>query len=159
MATNYMGSAGGTVVAGADEIFQGDAANALATGREISPEQAMWIAVVGRCWLDAFETNDPGLRNTDRTCDPSIVRAGARRWLVLDHSGWKADREMVCIMAGVDPDTIRDAARRRLRETRTEAAHDLDTAFLRLVECSESLDAAALDKALAALAALETEAA
>ncbi len=170
MATNYMGSAGGTVVAGADEIFQGDAANALATGREISPEQALWLAVVGRAWLDAFETSDPGLRTTDRRCDPSIVRAGARRWLVLDHSGWKADRETVCIMAGVDPDTIRNAARRRLKATRTtsdsssldertEAAHDLDRAFLRLVECSESLGAAALDKALAALADLENAAA
>ena len=169
MAVNYMGRAGGTVVAGADEIFQGDAANALATGREISPEQAMWIAVVGRAWLDAFETSDAALRTTDRRCDPDVVRAQARRWLVLDHSGWKADREMVCIMAGVDPDLIRSAARRRAactasedrrsKATRTEAANDLDTAFLALVACSETLDAAALDKALAALADLESTAA
>ena len=40
-----------------------------------------------------------------------------------------------------------------------DAANDLDQVFLRLVECSESLDAAELDRALAALAALETEAA
>ncbi len=150
---------GGTLPSGADEIFQGDAAHTQATGRAISPEQAMWLTVVGRAWLDAFETSDPGLRTIDRRCDPDVVRAQARRWLVLDHSGWKADREMVCIMAGVDPDLIRSAARRRLKATRTEAANDLDTAFLRLVECSESLDAAALDKALAALAALENAAA
>lgn len=91
-----MGSAGGTVVASADELFQGDAANALDAGRAISGEQALWLAVIGRCWLDAFETNDPGLRNTDRTCDPSIVRAGARRWLVLDHSGWAPEPERYC---------------------------------------------------------------
>ena len=119
----------------------------------------MWLAVVGRCWLDAFECSDAALRTTDRRCDPAIVRAQARRWLVLDFGGWREDREMVCVMAGVDPDTIRDAARRRLKATRTEAANDLDTAFLRLVECSESLDAAALDKALAALADLENAAA
>ena len=88
-----------------------------------------------------------------------IVRAQARRWLVLDHSGWSEDRETVCDLAGVDPALLRDAARRRLRATRADAAHDLDRAFLRLVECSESLDAAALDKALAALAALENAAA
>ena len=79
--------------------------------------------------------------------------------MVLDHSGWKEDREAVCIMAGVDPDVIRDAARRRLKATRTEAANDLDRAFLALVACSETLDTAALDEALAALVALETEAA
>ncbi len=150
MATNYTG---------ADEIFQGDAAHTQATGRAISPEQAMWLAVVGRAWLDAFETSDPGLKNTDRTCDPSIVRAQARRWLVLDFGGWRENRETVCIMAGVDPDTIRNAARRRLKATHTEAANDLDTAFLALVECSETLDAAAPDKALAALADLENAAA
>ncbi len=115
--------------------------------------------MVGRCWLDAFECSDAALRTIDRRSEPEIVRAQARRWLVLDHSGWKEDRETVCIMAGVDPDLIRDAARRRLKATRTEAANDLDTAFLRLVECSESLDAAALDKALAALADLESAAA
>ena len=101
---------GGTLPSGADEIFQGDAAHTQATGRAISPEQAMWLAVVGRCWVDAFECSDAALRTIDRRCDPSIVRAGARRWLVLDHSGWKEDREAVCVMAGVDPDVILDAA-------------------------------------------------
>ncbi len=159
MATNYMGSAGGTLPSGADEIFQGDVTHALDTGRVISGEQAMWLAVVGRAWLDAFEASDAALLTIDRRCDPDVVRAQARRWLVIDHSGWKADREMVCSLAGVDPDTIRDAARRRLKETRADAAHDLDRAFLALVACSETLDAAVLDEALAALAALETEAA
>ena len=154
-----MGSSGGTIPSGADDFFEGDAANALATSRVISPEQHMWIAVLGRAWLDAFECSDAALRTIDRRSEPEIVRAQARRWLVLDHSGWKEDRETVCIMAGVDPDLIRDAARRRLKATRTEAANDLDTAFLRLVECSESLDAAALDKTLAALADLENAAA
>ena len=151
-----MGSDGGTIPAGADEIFQGDAANALATGRAISPEQAMWLAVVGRCWLDAFECSDAALRTTDRRCNPAIVRAQARRWLVLDHSGWREDRETVCDLAGVDPDTIRNAARRRLKATRIEAANDLDTAFLALVACSETLGAAELGRALAALANLES---
>ncbi len=169
MATNYMGRFGGTIPSGADDFFEGDAAHAQATGRVISPEQAMWIAVVGRCWADAFECSDAALRTTDRRGDPAIVRAQARRWLVLDHSGWNEDRETVCIMAGVDPDVIRDAARRRaactasedrrLKATRADAANDLDRAFLRLVECSESLDAAALDKALTTLAALESAAA
>ena len=134
MATNYMGTAGGTIPFGADDFIEGDAANALATGKLISGEQALWLAVVGRCWLDAFETNDPGLRNTDSTCDPEIVRAQARRWLTLDFAGWCEDRETVCIMAGIEPDLIRDAARRRLRATRIEAANDLDRSFLRLVE-------------------------
>ncbi len=124
---------GGTLPSGADEIFQGDAAHTQATDRVISPEQAMWIAVVGRAWLDAFEASDHFLVQSERkAADPEIVRAGARRWLVLDHSGWKEDRETVCIMAGVDPDTIRNAARRRLKATRIEAANDLDTAFLAL---------------------------
>ena len=79
--------------------------------------------------------------------------------MVLDHSGWKEDRETVCDLAGVDPDTIRNAARRRLKATRTEAANDLDTAFLALVACSKTLDAAELDRALAALADLESTAA
>ena len=142
-----------------DELFQGDAAHGQATSRVISPERAMWLAVLGRAWLDAFEASDAALRTIDRPSDPEVVRAQARRWLVLDHSGWKADREKVCDLVGVDPDLIRDAARRRLKETRADVAHDLDRAFLRLVECSESLDAAELDRALAALADLETAAA
>ena len=156
---NYMGAGGGTIPAGSDAFFEGPG-DVADTGRAISPEQALWLAVVGRCWLDAFEASDAFLVQSERkAADPEIVRAGARRWLVIDHSGWKADREMVCIMAGVDPDTIRDATRRRLKATRTQAAHDLDRAFLALVACSETLDAAVLDEALAALAALETEAA
>ena len=46
-----------------------------------------------------------------------------------------------------------------MKATRTEAANDLDTAFLALVECSETLGAAELDRALAALANLESAAA
>ncbi len=113
------------------------------TGREISPEQTLWLAVVGRCWLDAFESI------TGRANDPSIVRAEARRWLVHDFADWKSDRKMVCEMAGVDSDVIRDAARRRLKETRMTKAMELDRAFVALVACSESMDGVAPDKALA----------
>lgn len=149
---------GGAVHPGADEIFQGD--YIPDDEKSISPEQALWLAVIGRAYLDAFESSDFFLVQSERkNSDPAILRAEARRWLVLDYGGWREDRETVCDLAGIDADLIRDAARRRLKVTRADKAMELDRAFVKLVACSESMDKTALDEALAALDDLESEAA
>ena len=64
-------------------------------------------------------------------------------------------RKTVCDFAGIDPDMIRNTARRRIAETKKPQAMELDRALLQLVAFSESMDAAVLDSALAKLANLE----
>ena len=76
-------------------------------------ERDLWLAVVRRVLEDGLGTADllPGFR---ARMDDSFARAEARRWLVLDFGTWAEDREEVCTLAGLDPDAIRDLARRRL---------------------------------------------
>ena len=71
-----------------------------------SPEAELFLSVVARCWEDAFVCSNVTMKNTDRKCAPDMVRAEARRWFLLDFGEWKADREDVCLMAGLDPDAL-----------------------------------------------------
>ena len=73
----------------------------------------MWLAIVARLWGDAWTATDVWIRNSDRGCNPELVRNEARRWLLLNFGDWKTDRETVCGAAGLDPDVIRRAALRR----------------------------------------------
>ena len=77
------------------------------------PEINLFLAVVARVWDDAWLASNATLQNTDRRCEPDLVRAEARRWLLLDFGEFRADREEICTMAGLDPDAIRRAAIRR----------------------------------------------
>ena len=142
-----------------ETLFQGPDDGELDTATEIPEEQALWLAVIGRAWLDTFEVSDICLSKSEPTRKPEAVRAEARRWLTFNIDPWREDRETVCDFAGIDPDMIRNAARRRIAETKKAKAMELDTAFLELVSVSETMDAAALDSALAKLANLEATAA
>jgi hypothetical protein len=137
--------------------------------KPISPERALWLSVIARVWLDAFESSDYFLRASQtaeerRNFDPAISRGDARRWLTLKFDPWREDRETVCDLADLDPDTIRNAARRKLAalkadEIPTAEIVNLDRMFAKLVDAADGMDAMALDAALDALARLETEAA
>lgn len=136
--------------------------------RPITPERRLWLSVIARCWADAFEASDWFLRASEtalkrRDFDPDATRGEARRWLILDFGEWKSDRETVCDLAGVDPDLVRNAARRKLARVKAgekPAAEvvSLDSMFTRLLESETTMDPDELDTALAELAALEAAA-
>ena len=128
--------------------------------KENTPEVRLYRAVVARAWGDAFgESWIIGARPHEWI----DVRAEARRWLVLDHSGWKADREEVCVIAGIDPDHLRDAARTKLAAVKIAEAEkrrkvetfEIDLAFSILLDGAEDMGVVALDAALADLAGRE----
>lgn len=134
----------------------------LAEDGSISGEELLWLAVVATAWRDAFVISDVGILNSDRACDPELVRSEARRWLTFDFGDWAEDRFEICARAGVDEKMLRNAAKRRLQEIKTgektAQVVSLDTMFTELLDRSDGMDAAALDSALAALANLENAA-
>ncbi|MEX0922112.1 MAG: hypothetical protein WDZ84_05000 [Rhodovibrionaceae bacterium] len=143
---------------GADTILEGE--HIPAPEQLTSPERALWLAVLGTAWVDAFEGSDFWLSNTDRSADPELIRNESRRWLTLDFGNWKQDRETVCHLAGIDSDMLRQAARKKLAEVKrgaepTAEVLSLDQAFAKLLEVEGSMDAEDIDAALAQLAKLE----
>jgi len=99
-------------VLASEELFVGDVIDTR-HGPTISGEAALWIAVIARAWADAFTASNGMIIASERRADPNVVRASARRWLLLNFGEWREDREIVCTAAGVDPDVICRAARRR----------------------------------------------
>ncbi len=146
----------------ADDFLQGgdhlpDNADKLS-----SPEVALWLAVVARVWEDAFVSTNATLKTTDLRCEPDMVRAEARRWLLLDFGTWREDREAVCIMAGLDPDAIHEAALRRNKLAVVEdqerdrlEREAIDRAMERLAEREHRLPRTHVSSSLCALAARE----
>ena len=146
----------------ADDFLQGSAFQEDPENPS-SPEVRLYQAVIARVWSDAFILADVSIQATDRPCDPSIVRAEARRWLLLDFGDWKADREDVCILAGLDPDAVRRAAVKRLElvkatddvERRAARIADIDAAFLDLVAREDSMPPWRINQAVKHLAERE----
>ena len=83
-----------------EEMLEGN--HIPTTAKSISSEVEMWAAVIMTAWNDAFLASDVWLKNSDRSCEPDLVRAEARRWLLLDFGTFKSDREEVCEMANID---------------------------------------------------------
>lgn len=130
--------------------------------KPLSPEQLLWFAVIARCWHDAFIASDSYVLNTDRCADPDLVRGEARRWLTVDFGDYAVDREHVCDICDVDPELVRDAARKKLAEVkaaeseqRTAHTKKIDRAFLRLVAKEDAMAPGDIDAVLADLAAQE----
>ncbi len=65
-----------------------------------NPEIAFWRAVVARAWADALQQHD----NRDRD--------EARRWL----TGFSPDFRIVCHLADIDPESLRDRAHATARQ-------------------------------------------
>ena len=128
-----------------------------------SGEVRLYQAVLARVWSDAFILADVSIQATDRPCDPSIVRAEARRWLTLDFGEWKADRADVCVMADLDPDAVRNAAVKRLElakatddvERRAARIAEIDAAFLDLVAREDNMKPWEVNRTMKSLAARE----
>ena len=100
--------------------------------------------------------------NHNSNSNPNVVRAEARRWLLLDFGVWREDREIVCTAAGVDPDVVRRAAQRRNelagvedqeRDRRERAS--IDMAMATLVVRSPSLNRVRVSRELRTLAMRE----
>jgi len=133
-----------------DDIFDFDAA------KPSSPEVRLWVAVVMRAWDDAF--TDAWILGA-RPHEWADVRAASRRWLLLNHDGWKRDRDEVCAMAGLDGDTVRQAAMKRLKTAkvedearRAEALAKVDRAFEELVERENKMKPGEVTRAMRHLA-------
>ena len=134
------GTGEGGVIPSADDFLEGDVYD-FDAAKPSSPEIDLFLAVVFRMWEDAFVCGNSALKTTDRRCQPDMIRAAARRWLLLDFGDWKADREEICAMAGLDPDVVHAAAVKRLElahvedqeRTRTERAA-IDKAFAAMLE-------------------------
>lgn len=147
--------------------------------RPISPERALWLSVVALCWADAWGiTPDHQIRHADskfrrdeatmKDDNESAItveayRAQCRNWLIQDFGDWKADRELCCDLAGIDPDMLRNAAKAKLAQVKagekpTAEVISLDQAFARLLDNEASMSPADIDAALAELAALEAAA-
>lgn len=147
--------------------------------RPISPERALWLSVVALCWADAFGvTPDHQIRHADSRFrrdeatmkddnDSAITveayRAQCRNWLIQDFGDWKADRELCCDLAGIDPDMLRNAAKAKRESTKagekpTAEIVNLDSMFARLLDQADGMAPEELDAALAELAKLEAAA-
>ena len=136
---------GGILSVDAGSVFNGT--YIPAEGPHIIAETSLWAAVVSRAWSDAFLASDIWLYNSQRGCDPSTVRAEARRWLILDFGDWRDDREAVCLAADLSPDMIRDGALRRIdlariedKARREKQQSKLDQAFEELLQMEERGD-------------------
>lgn len=136
--------------------------------RPTSPEVCLWCAVLLQAWEDAFVHSDSQLSaGEDKAADPDLIRGEARRFLCASLDPWRSDREEVCSLAGVDPDMIQKAARRRLDLSREEDAEReaaareraiarLDEMLSRLLDRSADLHPGRLDQQLRKLAEIET---
>ena len=87
-------------------------------------------------------------------------RAQCRNWLLQDFGNWRADRELCCDLAGIDPDMLRNAAKAKRESTKagekpTAEIVNLDSMFARLLDNEASMSPADIDAALAELAKLE----
>jgi len=100
-----------------DDFFEGEGDLSI-EGLPVEPETKLWIAVLLRAWADAFIDSDFQLISVDKIVDPDGARAAARNWLTKDFGDWREDREIVCSLAGLDPDFVRTAAIRRLERAR-----------------------------------------
>jgi len=65
-----------------------------------NPEVAFWRAVIARAWADALTLQD------------SRERAEARAWL----TGFSSDFRIVCHLADIDPESLRERAQSVARE-------------------------------------------
>lgn len=139
-----------------------------AEDRESSPEARLWNAVLLQAWEDSFSHSDCQLSaGEDKAADPDLIRGEARRFLCASLDPWRSDREEVCSLAGVDPNMIQAAARKRLELSREEDAEReaearersiarLDDMLARLLDRSEDLHPGRLDQQLRKLAEIES---
>ena len=86
-----------------------------------SPEVRLWQAVVYQAVFDSVVASNYHLRDSESggcsaAFDPEVIRSESRRWCVSTMEPWASAREDVCARAGIDPDFIRSAVRRRLDE-------------------------------------------
>lgn len=159
MAVSIDHRAGGLPASGEQHVAEPDAVR--------SREQCLWLAVVYRCWLDAFgdvKGAPGGHSREDQRHAADLERAEARRWLVWRQGDYAADRAEVCDLAGVDADALRDAAKRKLAAIRADepepaAVVDFESALAALADREADMDPGELDAMLAKLAAMESEAA
>lgn len=133
---------------------------------ETSPEVRLWCAVILQAWNDSWGSDWQLLAGEEKAADPELIRGDARRFLTSDLDPWRSDREEVCAMAGIDPDMIRAAARKRLALVRTadaeREAHSqkraiarLDVALARLLDRSDDMSDNMLEYRLGQLAEME----
>ena len=120
---------------GAENIFHGDPSH----GHEDATANCdvwLWQAVVSRVWEDAFS---PSWILGARPEEWEVVRAEARRWLLINHSGWKEDRDEVCVRADLDGDVVRRAAVKRMELARIEDMARREKALAAIDRSFESL--------------------
>jgi len=86
-----------------------------------SPEELLWLAVVAQCWDDFFNRPKPmppsaGASKESRKCRLGAIQEfeqdydNAERFLFATSGIWAKSRERVAIVAGIDPDYLRDRA-------------------------------------------------
>ena len=121
--------------AGAESLFHGDPSH----GHEDATANCdvwLWQAVVARCWEDAFS---PSWILGARPEEWEVVRAEARRWLLINHSAWREDRDEVCCRADLDGDEVRQAAVKRMELARIEDNARRETALAGIDRAFENL--------------------
>ena len=140
-----------------EEMLEGN--HIPAPAKSISSETEMWCAVVARVWDDAFLASDVWLKNSERSCDPDLVRSQARRWLLLDFGTVKSDREEVCTNANINPDMVRAAAIKRMELAKVEDVArreaqlaNLDAAFEALIAREVTMRKSEVTRAMSHLA-------
>lgn len=87
------------------------------TELQVMPEQRLFEAILLLAWNDAFgDCNSPVSEKTheDREHSRDIILSEARRWLTLNFGKWKADRELICHLAGLNPERVAERARQRI---------------------------------------------
>ncbi len=110
-------------------IYSAAATDAILAGEEhldvyerpVSPETRLWRAVVYQAVFDSVVASNHHLRDSESggsgvAFDAEAIRSESRRWCVAMIEPWFSAREDVCARAGIDPDFIRSAVRRRLDE-------------------------------------------
>ena len=84
-------------------------------GRDNRPA-ALWAAVIELAWLDAFERkieigeSVSERHRRDRLAEFERDRREALRFLTDTRGPWARSRDLVCSMAGICPDALREAA-------------------------------------------------
>ena len=122
----------------AESFFHGDPFHDQVNGTaSASPDVRMWQAVVMQAWVDAF-TEGEAIRGA-RPYEWDVVRSEARRWLLLDHGGWKRDRDDVCDNADLDGDAVRRAAIKRMETASIEDTNRRAVALAAIDRAFESL--------------------